>query len=120
MHYHLCRWHMICNGRTAIIAYLARPDVLFVSDVIRHDAGEREEALTIAMAMLALLTIPTDRRPTCTFNDEVLKFRPSAVDVAAAKKRADAAFSLPSTPPRPSLRSSSPLSSPPSSGAIGL
>lgn len=81
MHRKNCRWHMICNGRSAIVFYLARPDVLFVSDVIRHDAGERAEALTIALTLLALIILPVDQRPTCSFNNQAMTYH-----VEAAKK----------------------------------
>lgn len=74
MHYQQCRWHVFCNAQTALVMYLAQPDVLFVSDVIHYDAGEKREALTIAMALLALLTCPPDNRPTCSFNNESLRY----------------------------------------------
>lgn len=104
MHRHRCRWHMIFNGRSAIVFYLARPDVLFVSDIIRHDAGERNEALTIALALLSLLILPVADRPTCTFNNEALRYHPCATLVAAARAREEAAemSSSPLMTPSPS------------------
>lgn len=119
MHLSHCRWHMICNGRTAIVMYLARPDVLFVSDVIRHDAGEHGEALTIAVALLALLILPKDDRPTCTFNNDALKFRQNAANVAAARQREATRLRSPSPPSTPAPRSPSSLLGPGLSDEIG-
>lgn len=107
MHHRKCRWHMFCNGRTAIVMYLARPDTLFVSDVIRHDAGKRVEALTIVLALLALIIIPVDQRPTCTFGNDALTFHPDAIKVSRMKR----AGGLPSPSSSPA-RSDFPLSSP--------
>lgn len=108
MHRRRCRWHMLCNGRTAVVMYLARPDTLFVSDVIRYDAGERSEALTIVLALLALVIIPIDHRPTCTFGNDALKFHPKITRAA----QWDGAASTEPEPPSPRTHSPSPISSP--------
>ncbi|KAL1411247.1 hypothetical protein Q8F55_002198 [Vanrija albida] len=71
-HYYRTRWTVLFNGRRAIVCYLAKPDTLFVSSVIHHDAGLFRAALTPTLMLFALATI--DRRPSITMSNEALKF----------------------------------------------
>lgn len=73
-HYYRARWSVAFNGRSALVFYLAKPDVLFVSSVITYNAGAESDNLTIALVMLALCLLDPSDRPTVSMSDQVLEF----------------------------------------------
>jgi hypothetical protein len=75
-HHYGTRWTVFFNGRTAMIFFLAKPDQLFVSELVYHDAGLEREELTIAVIMFALCVIEPVERPTVTMSDQALRFYP--------------------------------------------
>ncbi|RSH77484.1 uncharacterized protein EHS24_003461 [Apiotrichum porosum] len=75
-HHYRTRWSVLFNGRTALVTYLAKPDTLFVTELIGCEDGKHTDALTIALVLFAIATLDRTARPTVSMMTEAIKWHP--------------------------------------------